>query len=272
MISFTIDLEDHHEAYAPDGRWVASAHKILDFCAAHTIRATFFAVGQASAAPDLLKRVAGEGHELALHSWRHMRLTQEDRTGYRPALHDAKKRFEDLTGTAVTGFRAPVFSLQRESLWAIDVLGELGFTYSSSIIAGHGAMGGFKGAPATPFLWAGGLIELPVPILSFGTFSLPFLGGVYLRYLPLFLVRMLAQHQHDKTMLWTYTHPYDCDDGEGFVWLKDGTPKWANIILMHNRKGFLEKLGKLLAGHTGEPLGTRVMEERFKKSLNVFWV
>ncbi len=253
-ITFTIDLEDHLGVYAADGRWQRNAHTILDFCAAKNIRATFFTVGKVVALPELLKRIVNDGHELALHSYDHIALTHENPATYPARLLAAKKTFEDITGKAVEGFRAPIFSLTPKSGWVVDVLKELGFVYSSSVIAGHGAVNGFPGAPNKPFTWKNGLIELPVPMLDFGILALPFLGGVYLRYLPLSLVRMMQGALHTDALLWTYTHPYDVDSTEGYVRLDDGTPLWMNMLLMHNRQNFLKKLDALLDGNAGTPL------------------
>lgn len=253
-VTFTIDLEDHLGVYAGNGRWLRNTQTILDFCTQKRIRATFFTVGKVAAHPELLKRIVNDGHELALHSYDHIALTQENPATYAAHLLDAKKAFEDITGKAVEGFRAPIFSLTPKSVWAVDVLKELGFIYSSSVIAGKGAVNGFPGVPNKPFTWKNGLIELPVPMVNLGVLALPFLGGVYLRYLPLPLVEMLKKTVYADALLWTYTHPYDVDASEGYVRLDDGTPLWMNMLLMNNRKHFLKKLDAVLDGNTGAPL------------------
>jgi hypothetical protein len=154
----------------------------------------------------------------------------------------------------------------------VDVLKQLDFLYSSSVIAGKSLFAGFPGAPDTPFQWPNGLIELPVPALKIGKSALPFLGGVYLRYLPLWLVRKLqaascepqekgrhaARSPQPEALLWTYLHPYDIDAAEGFTRMDDGTPLWANILLMNNRRNFLAKLSKLLENNAAPPLSERV--------------
>jgi len=259
-ITFTIDLEDHLDIYAPDGRWLANTHRILDACAAHHHRATFFAIGKCAAHAPLLRRIVDDGHELALHSYDHIALTKEDPKTYAAKLRDAKQRFEDISGKAVVGFRAPIFSLTPASVWVVDILKELGFIYSSSVIAGRGAVNGYPGAPNHPFKWKNGLVELPVPMLDFGMLALPFLGGVYLRYLPLPLVRAMQHFLHKDAVLWTYTHPYDVDEDEGYVRLDDGTPLWMNWLLMNHRRGFLDKILSILGKRSAPPLGQRILE------------
>ena len=254
-ITFTIDLEDHLDVYAPDGRWVKNTQRILDACAKHNHCTTFFTVGKVAAHPQILKRIVDDGHELALHSYDHIALTKEDPKTYGAKLRDAKQRFEDISGKAVVGFRAPIFSLTPQSVWVVDVLKELGFIYSSSVIAGKGAVNGFQGAPNRPFKWDNGLVELPVPMLDLGLIALPFLGGVYLRYLPLPIVRLMRTTLDKSVVQWTYTHPYDVDEDEGYVALNDGTPSWMNWLLMNHRRGFLDKILSILNQESASPRG-----------------
>jgi hypothetical protein len=69
---------------------------------------------------------------------------------------------------------------------------------------------------------------------------------------------MLARFMPKDACLWTYTHPYDGDDAEGFVRLQDGTPLWANMLLMHHRKNYFKKLLQLCAASHAPPLSERV--------------
>ena len=268
-ITLTVDLEDHLGVYAPDGRWVANTHRILDACSQHNHRATFFTVGKVVAHSHLLKRIVNDGHELALHSYDHIALTKEDPKTYGAKLRDAKQRFEDISGKAVVGFRAPIFSLTPQSAWVVDVLKELGFMYSSSVIAGKGAVNGFPGAPNRPFKWDNGLIELPVPMLDLGIIALPFLGGVYLRYLPSPIVRMMQSTLEKSCVPWTYTHPYDVDEDEGYVSLNDGTPTWMNWLLMNHRRGFLDKILSILNQESASPMGKQSAATLYARALEL---
>jgi polysaccharide deacetylase family protein (PEP-CTERM system associated) len=257
-ITFTLDLEDYTGVYAADGRWVANSERILDACAQMQLRGTFFCVGRAGVAQALMRRIVAEGHELGLHSYDHNKLTDEDPASYGAKLGDAKKKLEDMTGFPIKGFRAPQFSLTPKSRWAVDVLGELGFAYSSSIIAGQGAFHGYPDKPVTPFRWENGLWELPVPVMRLGKASLPFLGGVYLKFLPLPLVRHFQTQLPSSAVPWTYLHPYDIDHEEGFRRFTDGTPLWANVLLMSRREHFMKKIAALLKDNAGARLIDRL--------------
>src|SRR5580698_7891709 len=164
-ITLTIDLEDPTERHEPDGRYVAMTRRILDMCDELKCRATFFVIGRvAEAMPSLVQDIASKGHEIAYHSHAHVALTEEDPARFHSETRADKDRLQQLTGKSVDGFRAPNFSLTPKSRWAVDVLGELGFRYSSSIMPTGISLYGFTNAPVTPFRWPNGLIEFPLPV------------------------------------------------------------------------------------------------------------
>jgi hypothetical protein len=142
---------------------------------------------------------------------------------------------EDATGVAVEGFRAPIFSLVDETRWAVDVLTEEGFSYSSSVLPAASPLYGLPGAPRRAFRWESGLAELPCPVAGQGRVSLPFLGGVYLRYLPLPVVMRLARRADAGAALWIYCHPYDFDAGEPFHVMPHAG--WLTSRILHYRRG-----------------------------------
>lgn len=242
-LTFTLDLEDHRG----DGsaRYIANTERLLEWFASRGIRATVFVVGELVArAPLLIRRIHAEGHELALHSWAHTPLTEEHPARFRAGLGDSRDRLQDLCGTAVLGFRAPVFSLAPASLWTVEVLAELGFRYSSSVLPGRHPLYGFPGAPREPFRWPCGLLELPVPLVDIGRLALPFLGGIYLRYLPPSLVSRWRARLPPGSVPWSYVHPYDIDTEEPYFRFP-GTPVWMSVLLQHRRAGTLARLAAL---------------------------
>jgi len=245
-ISFTIDLEDPTERYAPDGRYVLMTRRILDLCEEMNRKATFFTIGRvAEAAPQLVSEIAAKGHEIAYHSHNHVSLTQENPERFRKESFEDKDRLEQLAGQKVTGFRAPRFSLTPQSLWALDVLAELGFRYSSSIMPTDVSLFGFPDAPRTAFAWPNGMIEFPLPVALLGKYRLPYLGGIYLYTTPFFIVRQfLAKAQPDE-ILWTYTHPYDFDREETFHQMPK-TPFWISLILYLARRKATQKIRRIL--------------------------
>ncbi|MBV8522847.1 MAG: polysaccharide deacetylase family protein [Acetobacteraceae bacterium] len=238
-ITFTVDVEDYRRGQGRD-RCVANTTALLGFFKRFAIRATFFIDASLAAdVPGLVREIARRGHEVACHSFRHRPLTEENRAHFGAALADARAQLEDWAGGRVVGFRAPEFSLTPATAWAVEAIGEAGFLYSSSVLPGRGLAHGWPGAPPQPFLWSNGVLEIPCPVGQIGRFSLAFLGGMYLRYLPPWRLRWLAAQLGDQVR-WTYCHPYDIDTEEGLVRVP-GKGWLASLFLCCNRRVLLRR-------------------------------
>src|SRR4051812_23339934 len=117
-----------------DRRVEANTDRVLDLFAAGGVTATFFTLGWvAQRHPALIRRIADAGHEVASHGWDHARVFTMDADAFRVDLARAKAALEDAGGVAVTGYRAPSFSIDGRTPWAHAVLAEQGYRYSSSI-------------------------------------------------------------------------------------------------------------------------------------------
>ena len=242
-LTFTLDLENHRGG---DVRYRNNARRILDFFEEQAIHATIFIVGElVNAERELIARANAAGHELALHSFRHTPLTAENRDRYAVRLTAAKKALEDVSGRRVTGYRAPVFSLTPATTWVLPLLQEAGIEYSSSVLPARHPLYGYEQAPRSVFRWPQGLLEIPVPLARFAGTEIPFLGGIYLRYLPSVVVR--ACGASNGQTLWSYIHPYDVDATEPYFRFP-GTSLLMSLLLWRNRKCTLTKLGRLAAG------------------------
>jgi polysaccharide deacetylase family protein (PEP-CTERM system associated) len=251
-ITFTVDVEDHAGASSDRPRYPAMTRRILEFLAERDVLATFFVVGDvAERTPALVREIARHGHEIASHSHRHRPLPADDPRAFRRRITASKRLLEDLAGTPVLGFRAPLFSLVPASAWALDVLVEAGFAYSSSVVPARSFGFGWAGAPTTPFCWPNGLLELPCPVGRVGFFRLPFLGGMYLRYLPPWRLRQ-ASRSRSTDVVWTYCHPYDFDTDEPFRRLP-GTGLLTSFFLWWNRGLTLHRLDAILRGRRTAP-------------------
>jgi polysaccharide deacetylase family protein (PEP-CTERM system associated) len=260
-ITFTLDLEDTRSTNDPVVRYVDATRAIFEFLAARDVQGTVFVVGELAAAhPELAKEAAAAGHEVGLHGWRHAPLDRMTPDEVRADLVRGKALLEDLTGNAVDGFRAPMFSLIAATRWVTELLGECGFTYSSSVLPVRNPLYGDPTSPARPFRWPNGLLELPCPVLARRGIGLPFLGGVYLRTLPTPAIRAALALAPPEQMLWTYCHPYDIDHEEPF-WVRPEAGPAGSRLLWYNRSRMLAKLHDLLAGRAAPPLGQRAVDE-----------
>jgi polysaccharide deacetylase family protein (PEP-CTERM system associated) len=229
ILSF--DLEEHDRIEAAAGlaidsglkvhyreRLEFSTHWLLGQLDELDIKATFFIVGQiARHSPALIRSIARSGHEVASHGWDHQRLHNLTAASFREDVRRSKDALEQLTGQPVKGYRAPTFSIVRQTAWALDVLAELDLLYDSSIYPVLHDRYGVPGAPRHPFLAQGHchtLLEFPLAILRFLGMRIPIAGGGYFRLLPLsFLERALRQVGRDcaPPVAVLYFHPWEFD-------------------------------------------------------------
>jgi len=183
--------------------------EILD--ESHT-KATFFFVGRlATDTPGLVKRVGDAGHEIGCHSYSHIRVFGVDKSEFKQKLSAAKKRLEDVSGQRVYGFRAPDFSITEKSIWALDILKELGFVYDSSIYPfGLHDVYGIKDANPSVHKLPNGLIEFPMATTELLGKRIPFGGGGYFRLYPLLLTKIfLSKLNKQGHPAMFYIHPYE---------------------------------------------------------------
>src|SRR5712671_1242404 len=74
----TLPLDDHEVVLTfDDGPWPPTTPRVLAALARQCVRATFFLIGKpASEHPDLVRRIAAEGHTIGHHTWLHRSLMQ----------------------------------------------------------------------------------------------------------------------------------------------------------------------------------------------------
>jgi polysaccharide deacetylase family protein (PEP-CTERM system associated) len=227
--ALTVDLEDyfHVSAYSAQvkleewdnypSRVVQNTERLLDILSRHQCRATFFVLGWvAEKKPEIVRRVAAAGHEIACHSLLHRRIFDLTPEEFRQDTRRAKVVIENVTGKSVYGYRAPSFSITRKSIWALDILAEEGFHYDSSIYPVDHPSYGVPDAPRVPH-WIkttnGRILEFPMPTLAIGSKRSPVGGGAYLRLLPYRYTRWSIRYLNgrEKTAACIYIHPWELD-------------------------------------------------------------
>ncbi|MEO6463704.1 MAG: polysaccharide deacetylase family protein [Candidatus Eisenbacteria bacterium] len=268
----TFDIEDWHHpelvrsrVAAGDTRSVVrpGTERILEILARHRARATFFILGAvARSHPDLVRRIADEGHEIASHGDSHTSLWRLDRESFRAELRAFRQAVRDALGDdPARGFRAPTFSLDRSTAWALDVLLEEGFTYDSSIFPVKVKLYGVAGAPLGVYRPAAGdlarhdpgasLVEFPVAVHDVAGLRLPVAGGFYLRALPSAVfegafARVLAERPGVM-----FLHPWEC---AGDALPRVALPAVDSFITYHNLAQAPARLERLLARFGCEPM------------------
>lgn len=228
---FTVDVEEYFQVvalspYAPRKAWTSfesrvepAIDRLLDLMAAHGATGTFFTVGWvAERHAAMVKRIAAAGHELASHTYDHVRVTHQTPKAFRTSIRRTKQVLEDLTGAPVLGFRAPSFSIVRGTEWALDLLIEEGHLYDSSLFpvsrGGYGYAGG-KRDPHWIDRKSGRIAEIPPATLQVFGKTLPAAGGAYFRILPPQLVHAALRSSESRGVPGTfYIHPWEWDPGQ----------------------------------------------------------
>jgi polysaccharide deacetylase family protein (PEP-CTERM system associated) len=253
--AMTCDVEDYFQvsAFAPyidraswpsrECRVEANMDRILALFERTGVRATFFTLGWiAERYPNVVKRIVAGGHELASHGYGHLRASDQTRAEFDNDVRSSKALLEDIGGQAVVGYRAPSFSIGRDNLWALDVLLEAGYRYSSSIYPVVHDHYGMPEAPRFAFYPNGtdGLLEVPITTVQMLKRKLPAGGGGYFRLLPYALSRwMMAKvNQDDRQPTLFYFHPWEIDPDqprpEG-IGAKSRFRHYVNIERMESR-------------------------------------
>ena len=231
----TIDVEDYYQVSALEGvvrpeDWPAqesrvekNTGKILQLLAEYGVKATFFIVGWvAERYPQLVRDIVAGGHEIGCHSYLHRRIYNLTRDEFRDDTRKAKAILEDASGRPVLGYRAPTYSITKRSLWALDILQELGFRYDSSIFPIRHDMYGIPDAPRFPYKLLGNeMMEYPISTSIFLGRKIPVSGGGYFRFFPYWFTKAALGRINDKERqpFVFYLHPWEIDPGQ---------PRFAN--------------------------------------------
>ena len=222
---FCVDLEEwYHQKLVPDkyygtGSTIEKNTDVLLKLFAHTgTKATFFCVGQVvEEHPELIRRIREEGHEIASHSYAHKLIYEQEPEEFEADLKKSKELIIDACGVSPKGYRAPSWSVTEKSLWALDILKKLGFTYSSSIFPTKNFLYGIPDAPPyanTRIVNGEPFLEIPPSTFKFLGKRFGFSGGFYFRALPAFMIKHFTNSQNKAGYpVVYYLHPVEIDRG-----------------------------------------------------------
>ena len=192
--------------------------KILDLLRKNDSKVTFFVVGEIlESNPEIFDKIISEGHEIGFHTMKHTRL---DSPNFRSEFKEELEKFKKLTFGKSIGFRAPTFSLNEKSSWAIDELSSNGYKYDSSIIPAKTNMYGIPSAEKFPYRITnssldkndpnGTLIEFPLMVTKLLGKTIPVAGGFYLRALPLKIIKKaLKSYEQKEIPASLYIHSWE---------------------------------------------------------------
>ena len=226
--------------------------KILDLLRKHETFATFFVVGELlEIQPDIFDKIIENDHEIGFHTMYHDRL---DSPEYKEKFRDEIKKFAELTNHKSRGFRAPTFSLNNNSSWAIDILAENDYMYDSSVVPAKTSMYGLPGAQESPYKISsknikqhnsnGIITEFPLLVTKFLGKKIPAGGGFYLRTLPTKIIKnAIKNYQKQEIPATFYIHSWELTPE---YMPKIQLPIKENFITYHNIGKAYTRMNELL--------------------------
>lgn len=255
---FTIDVEDYFQVSAfaphiPRSTWSSmecrverNVDRILQLLADHSTKATFFTLGWiAERYPEVVRRIADGGHEIASHGYGHARAHDQTPEEFTADIRLAKLVLEDLSGQEVVGYRAPSFSIGEGNLWAFECLESEGYRYSSSIYPIQHDHYGMPDAPRFAHR-IGRLIEVPATTVRMMRRNWPASGGGYFRLMPYSVSRWLLQqvNQKDGEPAVFYFHPWEIDPEQPRIPNVGAKTRFRHYVNIDRTEGRLAQLLK----------------------------
>jgi polysaccharide deacetylase family protein (PEP-CTERM system associated) len=226
---FTVDVEDYFHptevAHSDPDQWSTFPSRIhegvgflLEALAEQGRRATFFILGWvADHHPEIVRKIAAAGHEIGCHSYQHRLVYDLTRAQFKEDTKRAVRAIEDACGVSPKAYRAPSYSIVGETMWALDVLVECGFTHDSSIYPithDRYGMPGFSRHAKVVSTLSGPIVEVPIAAAPLSaTRVAPVGGGAYMRLFP---YRYTAAgirriNDIDRQPACIYVHPWEMD-------------------------------------------------------------
>ena len=244
--ALTVDVEDYFQVSAFEhsiqrSDWDSLEHRIaqnmsrvLQLFSDQEIKATFFMLGWiAERYPSMVSDIINQGHELASHGHGHQRVSDLTKEEFRQDIIRAKGTLEDLSGIPIRGYRAPSYSIGESSIWALDILVNAGYVYSSSIYPVKHDHYGFPKAPRFAFRdIKSGIVEVPITTVKVINKTIPAGGGGFFRFYPYPLSRWIINRVNtlDRQPVVFYFHPWELDPDQ---------PRQTNISLKTRFRHYL---------------------------------
>ena len=263
----TIDVEEHFQVAAfedivnpkdwesHESRVVKNTNLILDLLKKHKTKATFFIVGwTAERHPDMVREIARQGHDIGCHSYMHKKIYDLTPEEFRQDTAKAKAVLERITRNKIIGYRAPSYSITKKSLWALDILSELGFEYDSSIFPILHDNYGIPDAPRFKYQHLNlNLTEYPISTAKVLGRNFPVAGGGYFRLFPYWLTKKLLHsiNQEERQPFIFYLHPWEVDPSQPRM---DGARILSKFRHYNNLRKTRLRLEKLLSEFKFGPL------------------
>jgi polysaccharide deacetylase family protein (PEP-CTERM system associated) len=252
--AFTVDLEDWYHGIPIDDRRKAAAERrlhvgteqLIELLDRHDAKATFFCLSPtAREHPQIVRRLADAGHDIGSHGESHDLVYEMTRERFREETRRSIRELEDCSGRQLRCYRAAYFSITKRSLWALEILAELGIAFDSSIFPVRNWRYGIPGYSRRPLrveTAKGPILEFPLPTRRVLGRDLPAAGGAYFRIYPYFVTKANVRAlEREGIPVVFYLHPWELDPDHprvAFPW----KPKLTHYANLRSTRPRLERL------------------------------
>jgi polysaccharide deacetylase family protein (PEP-CTERM system associated) len=261
--ALTIDFEDWYQGLEiPLAQWgkyehriVATGRRLIEILGEAGVKATFFVLGKvAEDHPEIVREIAAAGHELGTHGYSHTLIYTQTPEVFREEMKRALGAVEQAVGVRVNGHRAPYFSITKKSLWALDILAELGVKYDTSIFPVMNYRYGIEDAPRWPYDIESGdvrLKEFPISTWRILGKNVPIAGGAYFRIFPYAVTRagFRSINRLGRPAVF-YLHPWEIDPHQPRIPL----PRRISATHYFNLKATAGRFARLLRDFRFAPM------------------
>ncbi len=247
---FTVDVENWYDGLPIqkqatakfDSMLESDLHTLLNLLQQREVKATFFWLGSLAAENRaLIKEVLNLGHDIGCHGWSHTSINTLGREKFFSETKKAISCISNITGQPVKYYRAPFFSISKNTPWALPILAENGITFDSSIVPVRYWRYGFPGFDSEVSIQrtsSGDITELPISTLRFCGQRIPFAGGTWFRAIPYKVIEREFIHFEKKSIPAVfYIHPWELNPDTPKIQLepKIGIPHYYNRKQCKNR-------------------------------------
>ncbi len=249
--ALTFDIEDYFQVEAfknhirydewPQypSRVAENTRKIVKILEERGVKATFFLLAWvAERCPDMVKEIAANGHEIATHGYAHQMVSKQTPQEFEADFAKSIEILEALAGTKILGYRAPTYSIVKESFWALDILAKHGMKYDSSIFPIKHDRYGVPESPRFPYQVyeknGRKLIEFPLSTLRLGKWNFPIAGGGYMRLFPYSVMKFGLRRLNGQGQPGIiYLHPWELDPEQPRIPNIPATTRFRHYVNLH---------------------------------------
>lgn len=210
----------------------------------HNVKGTFYFLGRvAEKYSDVVEEIAEQGHDIGTHGYEHVVIYKQKPREFENDLKKSINILNNITGQYINKYRAPSYTIKKDTLWALKILHHNGILYDSSMFNGSLGRFGVKNIPSEPFKVVldknSSIIEFPINSINLFNQQLPITSGFGFRFFPEILIKnYIKKHSYNLLVL----HNWEFDIAQP----KINAGYKAKLIHYFNLKNTLSRFVRLL--------------------------